>query len=321
MKALYFEGKLSLRDLPPPRPAPGEALIRVILAGICNTDLEITQGYMGFQGVLGHEFVGRVESCEDPAWVGKRVVGEINLPCRECRFCRAGLGNHCPFRAVLGILHKDGCFAECLTLPIANLHAVPDAVPDEQAVFVEPLAAALEILEQVPAQNFQQCVVLGDGKLGQLVARALNPHCKCLVVVGKHENKLKLLQQVGIETRSLVALTARLPAAEDKPDLVIEATGSPAGLSLALQLIRPRGTLVLKSTFHGQANLNLTPMVVDEVTLVGSRCGPFAKAIALLASGRLNLRPLLSEMMPLEKGVAAIARARDKNVLKIILKE
>jgi len=321
MKAFYFDGKVSLRDLPPPRPAHGEALIRVLCAGICNTDLEIIQGYMGFQGTLGHEFVGRVESCEDPAWTGKRVVGEINLPCRECGFCRAGLENHCPYRAVLGVLHKDGCFAEYLTLPIKNLHAVPDSVEDLQAVFVEPLAAALEILEQVQVKNFQQCLILGDGKLGQLVARVLKPHCRNLAVVGKHENKLKLLKEAGIETRSLVALSARLPGPEDKPDLVIEATGSPAGLGLALQLVRPAGAIVLKSTFHGQTIVNSTAAVVDEITLVGSRCGPFAKAIKLLASGRLNLQPLISEIMPLENGVEALARAKDKNLLKIILKD
>jgi len=319
MKALYFDQKLSLRDLPKPAPRPGEALIRVSSAGICNTDLEITRGYMGFRGVLGHEFAGRVEACEDSSWIGRRVVGEINLPCGQCEFCRAGLGNHCPDRAVLGISNKDGAFAEYLTLPVRNLHALPDSVEDLQAVFVEPLAAALEILEQVPVKKFKQCVVLGDGKLGQLIARVLKPHCQNLRVVGKHESKLALLQAAGIETRSLVALTARLPAPEDKPDLVIEATGSPSGLSLAFQLIRPRGTIVLKSTFHGQADLNLTPVVVDEVTLIGSRCGPFTKAIDLLASGQLDLQPLISRVMPLEQGPEAMKKAREKDTLKIIL--
>jgi len=319
MKALYFDGELSLRDLPVPQPRPGEALIRMSHAGICNTDLEIIQGYMGFRGVLGHEFVGQVEACDDSSWIGKRVVGEINLPCGQCEFCRSGMGNHCPTRTVLGIHNKDGAFAEYLTLPLKNLHPVPDSVSDLDAVFTEPLAAALEILEQVPVKKFKQCVVLGDGKLGQLIARVLKPHCPGLTVVGKHEPKLALLRQAGIATQSLEEISGRLPTPADKPDLVIEATGSPAGLGLALQLIRPRGTIVLKSTFHGQAPLNLTPVVVDEVTLIGSRCGPFAKALDLLASGRLDLKPLISRVMPLEQGPQAMKQAGERETLKIIL--
>jgi threonine dehydrogenase-like Zn-dependent dehydrogenase len=320
MKGLYFDGKFSLRDLPRPELRPGEALIRMNCAGICNTDLEIIQGYMAFRGVLGHEFVGRIAACDDSAWIGKRVVGEINLPCRQCSFCRAGMGNHCPNRKVLGILGKDGAFAEYLTLPVKNLHPVPDSVSDLDAVFTEPLAAALEILEQVEVQNFKKCVVLGDGKLGQLIARVLKPHCPDLTVIGKHENKLDLLRRVGIKTRMMEKIIDWVEDLENQPDLVVEATGSTLGLGMALELVRPRGTLVLKSTFHGRTSLDLSPVVVNEITLIGSRCGPFAKAIALLASGRLDLTPLITRVLPLDQGLEAVEIAQAKGTLKVILK-
>ena len=319
MRALFFDGQLKLLDLPKPVPQPGEALIRMSYAGICNTDLEITRGYMGFRGVLGHEFVGRIAACDDSAWIGKRVVGEINLPCGQCSFCRAGMGNHCPNRKVLGILGKDGAFAEYLTLPLRNLHAVPDSVLDLDAVFTEPLAAALEILEQVEVQNFKKCVVLGDGKLGQLIARVLKPHCPDLNVFGKHENKLDLLRQVGIKTQMMEKIIDWVEDLENQPDLVVEATGSALGLGMALELVRPRGTLVLKSTFQGRTSLELSPLVVNEITVVGSRCGPLAKALDLLASGQLDLQPLISQVMPLEQGPQALIKAGDKETLKIIL--
>jgi len=320
MKALYFDGKLSLRDLPILKPRTGEALIRMICAGICNTDLEIIQGYMSFRGVLGHEFVGRVEECEDRSWIGKRVVGEINLPCGQCDFCRSGMGNHCPARTVLGISGKDGAFAEYLTLPVKNLHAVPNNVSDLDAVFTEPLAAALEILEQVPIQNFHRCIVLGDGKLGQLIARVLKPHCPDLNVIGKHEHKLDLLRQVGIKTQMMEKVIDWVEDLEKLPDLVVEATGSALGLGMALELVRPRGTLVLKSTFHGRTSLDLSPLVVNEITVVGSRCGPFAKALDLLASGQLDLSRLIIGVLPLDQGLEAVEMAQAKGTLKVILK-
>lgn len=314
MRALVYDGQLRLvREYPRPDPVAGEALVRVKLAGICNTDLEITRGYMGFHGVLGHEFVGVVESCPDPRWVGQRVVGEINCYCGACPTCLAGNPSHCPQRTTLGIGGRDGALADYCVLPVRNLHPVPEHVADEEAVFTEPLAAALEIQEQVHILPTQRVVVLGDGKLGLLVAQVLRLSGCDLRVVGRHQDKLAILEQQGIPTR-LDSAGAKLTA-----DVVIDCTGQAEGFAAARAMVRPRGTLVLKSTFHGQNEVNLTSIVVDEVTLVGSRCGPFAPALRLLATGLVDVRSLIAATYPLEQGLAAFDHARGKGALKVLV--
>jgi len=312
---LVYDGKLSLvEDYPTPVPPSSEVLVRVTLAGICNTDIEITRGYMGFTGVLGHEFVGVVEECADESLVGKRVVGEINCYCGECDYCHQGLVTHCPNRTTLGISGRDGAFADRLTLPKRNLHIVPDALSDEEAVFTEPLAAALEILEQVHVKPTDRTVVLGDGKLGLLVAQALSLTGCDLVAVGKHAEKLAILKRRGIETR-LVGKKLDL-----KADIVVDCTGNPSGFQMAKELARPRGIIVVKSTFHGAFQIALTPMVVDEVTIVGSRCGPFAAALRLLEQGLVEVRPLISAIYPLDEGLAAFERAKARGTLKVLIR-
>ncbi len=314
MRALVYDGELRLvEDYPRPVPPPGEALVRVQLAGICNTDLEIVRGYMGFQGVLGHEFVGVVEECADESLVGQRVVGEINCYCGECPTCRAGAPTHCPNRTTLGIWGRDGALADYLSLPVANLHPVPEAVSDEAAVFVEPLAAALEILEQVQVKPTDRVVVLGDGKLGLLVAQVLGLTGCDLIVGGRHKEKLGILKRRGIDAR----LAGELPA--EKADVVVDCTGHPSGFAAARGLVKPRGTLVLKSTFHGDVGVNLSTLVVDEITLVGSRCGPFAPALRLLERGLVDVESLISATYPLDAGLAAFERAQEKGTLKVIL--
>jgi threonine dehydrogenase-like Zn-dependent dehydrogenase len=322
VRALRFDGDcLALADVPCPRPPPGEALVRVRLAGVCHTDLELTRGYMGFRGTLGHEFVGEVADVAQrageasPLAVGQRVVGEINAACGACAACRAGQERHCPTRTVLGILGRDGTFAEYLTLPLANLHAVPDGVPDEAAVFVEPLAAALEILEQVAIRPTDRVLVLGDGKLGQLVARVLATTDCDLVVVGHHADKRALLASAGIPSR------AEPPS--ERADVVVDCTGRAAGFVEAMGLVRPRGTLVLKSTVAttpGEPPLNLAPLVIDEITVVGSRCGPFAPALRALAAGRVAVQPLVTDEYALADGVVAFARAAEPGALKVLLR-
>ena len=315
MRALIYDGQLKfVEDYPTPVPPPSEALVRVTLAGICNTDIEITKGYMGFTGVLGHEFVGVVEECADESMIGKRVVGEINCYCGECDYCRRGLVTHCPNRTTLGISGRDGAFADYLVLPRRNLHVVPDALSDEEAVFTEPLAAALEILEQVHVKPTDRTVVLGDGKLGLLVAQVLSLVGCDLVAVGKHPQKLAILQRRGIETR-LVEEGIDL-----KADIVVDCTGNPSGFEMARELVRPRGTIVVKSTFHGASQIAFTPMVVNEVTIVGSRCGPFAAALRLLERGLIEVRPLISAVYPLDEGLAAFKRAKARGTLKVLLR-
>lgn len=300
---------------------PGEALVRVTLAGICNTDLEIVRGYSGFNGTLGHEFVGVVEEATDPGLRGRRVVGEINAGCGECDLCRNGDSRHCPTRTVLGIVGRNGAFAEYLLLPERNLLAVPDAVSDEAAVFTEPLAAACEILEQVRILDSDRVVVLGDGKLGQLIARVLQTTGCRLTLVGKHPAKLRLAELSGIRTALKGELEDRLgQAPADLFDVVVEATGSPSGFELALRLTRPRGTLVLKSTFHGGVNVDLSRLVVDEISLIGSRCGRFESALALLADGAVDPRPLISAEFPLAEGLEAMAMAANSGVMKVLLR-
>ncbi len=323
MRALTFEaGKARLVEAAEPRTRPGWAKVQVLLSGICNTDLELLRGYYRFSGIPGHEFVGRVVASAGPrnaGWMGRRVVGEINLACGRCSWCAAGLGRHCPRRRVLGILRHPGAHAEFVTLPETNLFAVPDRISDEQAVFVEPLAAACEILEQLsnaPLGSVQgrKTAVLGDGKLGLLAAQVLAQAGAEVTVLGKHREKMALALRLG-----LTALPAPR-AARRSFDLVVEATGSSAGLPRALELARPRGTIVMKSTFHGLARFDAAPLVVNEVTVVGSRCGRFAPALKLLARGAVNVKALISEEFPLDRAPAALREAARSGVLKVLLR-
>lgn len=313
MKALRFFGVPEVVDVDVPEPAPHEALIRVTRAGICSTDLEIAKGYMGFEGTLGHELVGEVVGAPEPGWVGARVTGEINLSCGECERCRRGLGRHCATRTVLGILGKDGCFAEYVTLPVRNLHRVPDGLSDALAVFAEPLAAAYEILEQLHIAPTDRVAILGDGKLGSLIAMALQQTGAELLVVGRHAHKLERLAALGIRT----ALADDDLGAD--LDVVVEATGSAAGFERARSLLRPRGTLVLKSTYHGQLELDAAPLVIDEITVVGSRCGPFGPALRALSEGRVDPTPLIEDSFALRDGVRALERAAERGVRKVQL--
>jgi threonine dehydrogenase-like Zn-dependent dehydrogenase len=312
----------------------GWALVRVRLAGICNTDVEILRGYHNFRGTPGHEFVGEVVdvrgvgSREKKNWLGRRVAGEINIACaalgfrRPCEFCRRGLKTHCARRKVLGIVAHDGAFAEFLALPIENLHAIPNTFTDEEAVFIEPLAAACEILAQLRVSTFRKAAVLGDGKLAQLVAMVLVSTGIPVVMFGKHSEKLTLARRNGIKT-SLVRgdkTDLQRSTAKQRFPLVVEATGSPIGLVLGIALTEPRGTLVLKSTFHGAAPIESWPIVVNEITMLGSRCGPFAKAIALLRAKLVDPRPLVTRTFPLSEASKAIKFAQQKGVLKVLLK-
>ena len=324
-------GKLKQVSKPLPKLRRGWARVRVRLAGICNTDVEILRGYHSFRGTPGHEFVGEVTEVGLPEsergqWVGHRVTGEINVSCSAygyrpvCEFCRRGLKTHCEQRTVLGIVNHDGAFAEYLALPLENLHRIPDAITDEQAVFVEPLAAACEILNQVNVRKFRQAAVLGDGKLAQLIARVLRTALPRVVMYGKHQDKLRLARRAKIETKRVSGDARDIRRIKETFGLVVEATGSPTGLALAQQMTEPRGTLVLKSTFHGAAPVETWPIVVKEITVVGSRCGPFAKAIALLRSGKVDPTPLITHTFPLTEAPAAIGFAQKANVMKVLLK-
>lgn len=316
MRALWLEdGRLRPRaDLPPPAPAAGEALVRVSLAGICGTDLELVKGYYPFTGVPGHEFVGVVESAPDgPGWLGRRVVGEINAACGACAACRAGRRAHCAKRTVLGLRGRDGAFAETLTLPLSNLHVVPQGMPDEVAVFTEPSAAALRVVEQVPIGPGDGVVVLGGGRLGCLVAQALHATGAQVTLATRRPGRAAWLAARGL---ALVA-TGALPAGQ--ADAVVDCTGSPDGLPLALRAVRPLGTVVLKSTYHGLAPVNLSALVVDEVRLVGSRCGPFAPALSALAGGTIATAPLLEARYPLERALAAFEHAARPGALKVLI--
>ncbi|HEY3282418.1 MAG TPA: alcohol dehydrogenase catalytic domain-containing protein [Armatimonadota bacterium] len=312
MKALVFRGQPLLEERPVPNRGP-EALLRLRLGGICNTDLELTHGYMGFEGVLGHEFVASVEQCDQPEWIGRRVAGEINCACGNCEACRQGLGRHCPHRTVLGIDHRDGCFSERFLLPVANLLEVPPGVSDRAAAFTEPLAAAFEILEQVHIQPMHRVAVLGDGKLGQLVARVLRLTGAQVTAVGRHPDKLARLERLGCR----IGLESDPWAREF--DVVVDATGSLAGFHAALRLLKPRGTLVLKSTVAASEPLNLALLVIDEIRLVGSRCGRFEPALRALQSGLVNVEDLIEATYPLEQGVSALEHAARKGALKVML--
>lgn len=300
---------------PAPSPAPGEALIRPLLAGVCNTDLELAKGYMGFSGVLGHEFVGVVESAQSKELTGKRVVGEINCPCGQCHLCKSGKGNHCPARTVLGIKGRDGVFADYFTLPEANLHIVPDNVSDTAAVFAEPLAAAFEILEQVSVNADTNVALLGDGKLGLLIGQVLLSTGCPVTAIGRHPDRLKTLAAKG----AAAIVEKELDRDGRVFDVVVDATGSPEGLAMAADIVRPCGTIVLKTTVAQQPRFDMNRLVIDEITVTGSRCGPFGKALAALAGGRIETEPLVSEIMGLNDGVEAMRRASAKGTLKVLL--
>src|SRR2546430_6987229 len=325
-------GALKQITTPVPKLRRGWALVRVRLAGICNTDVEILRGYHGFRGIPGHEFVGEVvdvagiSSAVKEAWIGKRVVGELNISCASlgfqavCGFCKRGLNTHCARRTVLGILGHDGAFAEYLSLPLVNLHKLPDTIVDERAVFVEPLAAACEILTQVDVGKFRSAAVLGDGKLAQLIARVLRTQLSRIVMYGKQSEKLLLARPAGIETRKVHRSDHDRAKLRDSYALVIEATGSPSGLRLALEMTEPRGTLVLKSTFHGATPVETWPIVVKELSIIGSRCGPFAAALSLLRSGEVEPRPLITRIFSLADVPKAIHFAQKRGVMKVLLK-
>jgi threonine dehydrogenase-like Zn-dependent dehydrogenase len=314
MRALVFDGKkLEIAEVPLPERGEGEALIRVIAAGICATDIEITKGYSGFTGIIGHEFVGRVKEAEDKNLIGRRVVGEINIGCGKCRYCLSSDPRHCPERSVLGIKGREGAMADYLTLPERNLHLVPDGLSDEEAVFAEPLAAALEILEEVHIRPSLRVALLGDGKLGQLIAQALALSGVELTVFGKNERKLALLRHLAVTASS------DTPAGEY--DIVIEATGSPKGLPLACSLVKPEGKVVVKSTFsQDKGMIDVTDLVVRELTVIGSRCGPFPPAIRLLSRGLVDVRRLITAVIPFDRAIEGFSLAGKRDSLKVIIR-
>jgi threonine dehydrogenase-like Zn-dependent dehydrogenase len=313
MRAIVLDrdGVVSHGDYPAPTPRDGEIMVNVLRAGICETDLQLVRGYMGFQGVLGHEFVGVAQS---GPLTGRRVVGEINCSCMACETCRAGRPSHCPNRSVLGILNHDGAFAELIAVPQRNLHAVPDSVPTDVAVFVEPVAAAFQIPAQLTIRRQDRILVLGDGRLGNLCAQVLVGLSDHVRVVGKHASKLALLHSLGIPTN----LLSEQP--EDRSaDVVVDCTGSPTGLPTALKLVRPRGTIVLKTTVAGDQTMAWAPVVIGEVTIVGSRCGPFDQALAALEAGRVSVLPLVAARFGLSEGVKALEHASTKSVMKVLI--
>lgn len=321
MKAVVFDEELKLvEDYKKPELKKGEVLIKTRMSGICNTDLEITKGYMGYKGVLGHEFVGDVVEVYDDCnknWIGKRVVGEINCGCNNDSWCAKGLARHCPNRQTLGIWQKDGCFSEYFTLPVENILEVPQSLSDEEATFVEPVAAAMEITEQLHIKPKDKVALLGDGKLGLCIALVLNALNVDLIHIGKHENKLEISRKAGVKTK----LLKDLKDSDNKSfDIVIEATGSTGGFETSLALTKPRGVLVLKSTIAAKEGLNLAPVVIDEITVLGSRCGQFEPALRLMDAKKLDIKPLISEIYPIDKALEAFEKNKQKDILKILLK-
>lgn len=315
MRAIVFDKKLEFRtDYPVPQRGKDEALIRVSYAGICNTDLEITRGYMNFRGILGHEFVGVIEECDRKNAIGDRVVGEINIGCGTCPFCLNSSSRHCPDRTVLGIRDKDGVFADYITLPVANLHTVPDHISDEEAVFAEPLAAAFEIFEQIDIKSSDRVCVMGDGKLGLIVSLVLAASNCDVTTIGHHDEKLSILAKRGIKT----GLGHLFQEAEF--DIVVECTGSGSGIETALKIVRPKGQVILKTTVAGQRAAPLNHIVINEIALIGSRCGPFKPALRALASGEVDLAPLISRIYALDDGINALQYASQKGVIKVLLK-
>ncbi|PWH11873.1 MAG: alcohol dehydrogenase [Anaerolineae bacterium] len=317
MNALWLENQqLRFRQDVPLPVRPDEALVKVRLAGVCGTDLEMVKGYYPFTGILGHEFVGEVVQVDDlhPEWLGRRVVGEINVTCGQCAQCQDGRPTHCENRTVLGILGRDGVFAEYVSLPLKNLHPVPDAVSDEAAVFTEPLAAALEIQQQVQIRPTDRILLVGAGRLGQLIAQTLALTGADLHVVARHPLQKQLLAARGIRVIEEEQVQAW------RYDVVVEATGSPSGFDLARKAVRPRGTFVLKSTYKGALTLNLSPLVVDEITLLGSRCGPFAPALRLLEKKEVDPTVLIAAQFGLKEGLQAFAQAEERGMLKVLLR-
>lgn len=317
MQALRFQkGKLGIFDVKLQN-AASDSVIRVLLSGICSTDIEITRGYSGFEGTLGHEFVGIVENSPDrPDLSGKRVVGEINVGCGDCQLCQKGDARHCPKRTVLGIKGRDGSHAEFVSLPSRNLLEIPPDLSDEEAVFIEPLAAALGIIERIDLKNAEKIAIIGDGKLGLLCAFALNRVCPSLTLYGRYSSKLKIAEAAGIET----CLVDETTHPYSFYDVVVEATGSESGFAMALNLVRPRGTIVLKSTYSGKAEIEAWRIVVDEISIVGSRCGRFKPTIEWLVNNRIDLAQLISDEFPLSKGLAAFDTAKQPGVLKVLLR-
>jgi threonine dehydrogenase-like Zn-dependent dehydrogenase len=315
MLAVHIDNRrVEVRNVRRPQRAEGFAVVRLLAGGICNTDLELQRGYYGFRGIPGHEFVGEVVESDNPNLLARRVVGEINLACRQCEWCRKGLGRHCPKRTVLGIVRHPGAFRELLTLPEANLHLVPDSITNESAVFVEPVAAACEILDQAKIADSAEIAVLGDGKLGLLVAQVLKADGKNVHLYGRHKSKLRIAERAGVQT---YVAKQKLPVRAY--DWLVEATGSSDGFQQAIRMTRPRGTVFLKSTIHGGTRIDMAPVVVDEITIVGSRCGRFEPALALLESRSVNVLDMISESMPLADARRAFRRAAEPGVLKVIL--
>jgi len=315
MIAVHLEsGRVSVRRENLPRLAPGFARIHLLEGGICSTDLQLQRGYYGFSGTPGHEFVGEVVDAEDRDWVGKRVAGEINLACGRCGWCARGLGRHCPRRTVLGIVKHPGAFREFLTLPVRNLHPVPPAIPNQHAVFIEPVAAACEILDQLKIAKGQRVAVLGDGKLGLLIAQVLHVHGASVHLFGRHRHKMRIVEKMGVATGIVPKKPGRAWP------IVVDATGSSGGLRAAVAMCEPRGAVVMKSTVHGLVSVDTAPVIVNEITLVGSRCGRFEPAIHLLASGKVRVGGLISEEFPLERAPEAFKLAATKGVLKVLLR-
>ena len=316
MLAVHLEsGRVEVRRQPMPRVPLGFARIRLLAAGICSTDLELQRGYYGFRGTPGHEFVGEVIAAGDAGWIGKRVAGEINLACGACEWCQRDLGRHCPHRTVLGIVKHPGAFREFLTLPVRNLHIVPSSIPDEHAVFIEPAAAACEILDQVRILAGAPIAVVGDGKLGLLIAQVLRARGARVHLYGRHREKLRLVEGEAVTTE---VIGKKLP--ERAWPMVVDATGSPEGLRAAIAMCEPRGTVIMKSTVHGLVKLDTAPAIVNETTLIGSRCGRFEPAIRLLASGRVRVGRLISDEFPLSRAPEAFKMAATRGVLKVLLR-
>lgn len=314
MRALVLaKGEVRVQEVPDPQPGPGEALVKVLSAGVCNTDLELARGYMNYSGVLGHEFVGVVQQAENGHLLGKRVVGEINCVCHQCHYCQLEMPHHCLNRSVLGILNRNGAFAEYLTLPEENLHLAPPSVRDDVAVFVEPVAAAYRITEQITINDSDRVIVLGDGKLGHLIAQVLWLQTKNLTCIGKHPWKLALLNKLGIRTALIDEPVVR------GADVVVEATGSHLGFARALELVRPEGTIVLKTTVTHPTALELSSPVINEVTILGSRCGPFRPALEALSLGNVTVQPLISASFALNDADKALARAAEPDVMKVLI--
>jgi len=315
VRALRFDGKKLNYISDHPEPRSDEVLVKVSMAGICGTDLEILQGYMDYYGILGHEFVGIVVKSTNSNLVGKRVVGEINVGCENCNSCKKGMQRHCSNRSVLGILNRDGAFAEYLSLPERNLHVIPDSITDEQAVFVEPIAAAFEIKEQVALKPNWRIAIVGDGRLAQLIVSVLKTECLDVTCFGKYESKLERLKRLGVKTKIGIS-----EVFHHSFDLVVEATGSNSGFLDSMKLVKPRGIVILKSTIASKENLDLTPTVVNEITLLGSRCGPFRPAINALATGVISVEGMIESEYSLDRFKEAFDHAKKSKTLKIVLK-